>query len=77
MTSRMGSGMGGSAAGLAAVVFTNCTALGPLMRRFSNSSSDAVPDPRGAGSAMRMHPVATSVKTCGLRQAAGPNTRRM
>ena len=40
MTSLMVSGMVGSGDSLRGVVFTSCTALGPLMRRFSNSSSD-------------------------------------
>lgn len=36
-----------------------------------------VPEPRGAGRAMRIQQLATSVKMSGLRHAAGPRTRRM
>lgn len=36
-----------------------------------------VPEPRGAGRAMRIQQLATSVKMSGLRHAAGPRTRRI
>lgn len=39
----MVSGMTGRDDGFKGVVFTSCTALGPLILRFSNSSSDAKP----------------------------------
>lgn len=41
MTSLMVSGMDGREDSLSGVVFTSCTAFGPLIRKFSNSSSDA------------------------------------
>ena len=39
--------------------------------------SSPVPAPLGAGRAMRTQLLAVSVKHSGLRQAAGPRTRRM
>lgn len=41
MTSLMVSGMDGREDSLSGVVFTSCTAFGPLIRKFSNSSSEA------------------------------------
>lgn len=42
MTSLMVSGIGGKGDSFSGVVFTSCTALGPFILRFSNSSSEAV-----------------------------------
>lgn len=41
MTSLMVSGMDGREESFSGVVFTSCTAFGPLIRKFSNSSSEA------------------------------------
>lgn len=42
-----------------------------------SKSNPPVPEPRGAGRAMRIQQLATSVNMSGLRHAAGPRTRRM